>query len=41
MGRGVIYHAEDGEIILMYPAAERILSKNKEELRGKLSIDPE
>jgi PAS domain S-box-containing protein len=39
MGRGVIYHAKDGKIILMNPAAEKILGKDMRDFPGKSSLD--
>jgi PAS domain S-box-containing protein len=40
MAQGVVYHAADGAIIEVNPAAERILGLTQDHLLGKTSMDP-
>jgi PAS domain S-box-containing protein len=39
MGRGVIYHARDGKIILMNPTAERILGQKVDDFQRKTPFE--
>ncbi len=40
LNQGVVYHAEDGEIISVNPAAGRILGLSLDQIVGKTSMDP-